>query len=107
MRGIEEITKTTRTREKITSYSTQLVVKNVRISILDGRAYKFREKSEIDFEKVGIHLKELRELVDVITAIKQNISRAESGMSDAQNNISTLQVSLSKNLEGLDTALSS
>ncbi len=85
----------------------EICFQSAKLEALSLTRSKLVSESEIDFEKVGIHLKELRELVDVITAIKQNISRAESGMSDAQNNISTLQVSLSKNLEGLDTALSS
>ena len=59
-------------------------------------------KNKIDFEKVSKSLKNLREQINLIVTIRENMSKAESDITDARHNVDKLEKNLVRNIEKLE-----
>lgn len=65
-----------------------------------------KNEKQISFESVAKSLKELRELVNLIVTIRENMSKAESDISDAKHNINKLEANLVKGVEKIENTIS-
>lgn len=63
------------------------------------------EKYEFDFDSLNDSLKNLRELVNLIVTIRENMSKAESDISSARSNVDKLENSLTTNIANIDSAV--
>ena len=64
--------------------------------------YVGKGKNKIDFEKVSKSLKNLREQINLIVTIRENMSKAESDITDARHNVDKLEKNLVRNIEKLE-----
>ena len=62
-------------------------------------------KEKIDTEMFNNSLKNLRELVNLIVTIRENMSKAESDISAAKTNVDKLESNLKSNISSIDTAV--
>ena len=60
------------------------------------------KKDEIDFVKANKALKNLREQINLIVTIRENMSKAESDMTDARHNVDKLEKNLTSNIQKLE-----
>lgn len=62
-------------------------------------------KEKIDTEMFNNSLKNLRELVNLIVTIRENMSKAESDISAAKTNVDKLESNLKSNISSIDSAV--
>ena len=60
------------------------------------------KKDEIDFVKASKALKNLREQINLIVTIRENMSKAESDITDARHNVDKLEKNLTTNIQKLE-----
>jgi hypothetical protein len=62
-------------------------------------------KNKIDFDTVAKSLKDLREQINLIVTVRENMSKAESDISDAKSNVNKLEDNLISGIEKIETTL--
>jgi hypothetical protein len=62
-------------------------------------------KNKIDFDTVAKALKDLREQINLIVTVRENMSKAESDISDAKSNVNKLEDNLISGIEKIETTL--
>ena len=63
-------------------------------------------KNEINFDKANKALKNLREQINLIITIRENMSKAESDITDARHNVDKLEKNLTSNIKKLEETYS-
>lgn len=62
-------------------------------------------KNKIDFDSVAKALKDLREQINLIVTVRENMSKAESDISDAKRNVNKLEDNLISGIENIEITL--
>jgi len=73
-------------------------------ALADVRTNK-EDKDQFDIDMFNSSLKNLRELVNLIVTIRENMSKAESDISAARTNVDKLENGLTTNIANIDTAV--
>ena len=73
-------------------------------ALADVRTNK-EDKDQFDVDMFNSSLKNLRELINLIVTIRENMSKAESDISAARTNVDKLENGLTTNIANIDTAV--
>jgi len=89
-------------KETLDTVALEVCYQVARLEALSITRTSTTNKNEINFDKANKALKNLREQINLIITIRENMSKAESDITDARHNVDKLEKNLTSNIRKLE-----
>ncbi len=89
-------------KETLDTVALEVCYQVARLEALSITRTNTTNKNEINFDKANKALKNLREQINLIITIRENMSKAESDITDARHNVDKLEKNLTSNIRKLE-----